>query len=94
MRQILREIPGTACWFGAYETFLRLITPPGVARKDVHPLTIVFAGGLGGMGYWTAFYPAGMYVFGDVLLFVLLFVLCTVDLFRSAPFKPSSVGLI
>jgi hypothetical protein len=54
----LREVPGTAGWFGAYETFVRMLTPPGTTRQELHPLSIVFAGGLGGMAYWVAFYPA------------------------------------
>ena len=55
---LLREIPGTAGWFGAYETFLRTITPPGVKRSELHPGFIVTAGALGGMTYWAAMYPA------------------------------------
>jgi hypothetical protein len=54
----LREVPGTAGWFGAYETFVRMLTPAGTTRQELHPLSIVFAGGLGGMAYWVAFYPA------------------------------------
>ena len=54
---LLREVPGTACWFGAYEMFVRWMTPPGAARRDVSPATIVAAGALGGMSYWTVMYP-------------------------------------
>ena len=52
-----REIPGTACWFGAYEAFLDAMTPAGQAREDVAPTVTVAAGALGGMAYWGIFYP-------------------------------------
>ena len=55
---ILREVPGTACWFGAYEVFLRAMTPPGVPRDSLPSWVIVVAGALGGMSYWTVMYPA------------------------------------
>ena len=48
---VLREIPGTAGWFGAYETFLRGITPPGVKRSELNPGFVVAAGALGGEQY-------------------------------------------
>jgi Mitochondrial carrier protein len=54
---ILRETPGTACWFGAYETFVRAMTPVGAKREDLHPAVIVTAGALGGMAYWSVMYP-------------------------------------
>ena len=52
-----REVPGTACWFGAYEAFLDAMTPRGQAREDVAPATTIAAGALGGMAYWGIFYP-------------------------------------
>lgn len=55
---LLREIPGTACWFGAYETFVRAMTPAGGARKDLHQGWVIAAGALGGMAYWVVMYPA------------------------------------
>ncbi len=58
MGTLLREIRGTAGWFGAYETFLRGITPPGVKRSELNPGFVVAAGALGGMVYWAAMYPA------------------------------------
>jgi len=57
MGTLLREIPGTAGWFGAYETFLRAITPTNVKRSELHPGFIVTAGALGGMTYWALMYP-------------------------------------
>lgn len=55
---MLREIPGTACWFGAYESFLRSMTPAGTSREQLSSLTVVTAGALGGMSYWAVMYPA------------------------------------
>ena len=55
---LLREIPGTACWFGAYETFVRAMTPAGKRREDLHPAVVITAGALGGMSYWAVMYPA------------------------------------
>jgi hypothetical protein len=54
----MREIPGNAAWFGAYETFCRLMTPEGKKRSDLHPAYVAAAGAMGGASYWTAFYPA------------------------------------
>lgn len=55
---MLREVPGTACWFGAYEAIVRRMTPPGKTREDLSPLTIIAAGALGGCAYWTCMFPA------------------------------------
>jgi len=54
---MLREIPGTAAWFGAYEMFARAMTPPGVSRDALPASTIIASGALGGMAYWTIMYP-------------------------------------
>ena len=54
---MLREVPGTMCWFGAYETFVRWMTPEGKSRAELHPMTVVVAGALGGMSYWAIMYP-------------------------------------
>jgi hypothetical protein len=55
---LLREIPGTACWFGAYETFIRAMTPVGRRREELHQGWVITAGALGGMAYWAVLYPA------------------------------------
>jgi hypothetical protein len=55
---LLREVPGTACWFGAYESFLRAFAPPGQPRDALHPATVIAAGASGGMAYWAVMYPA------------------------------------
>ena len=55
---MLREVPGTAAWFAAYESFVRGMTPPGVRREDLPASTIITAGALGGVAYWCIMYPA------------------------------------
>jgi hypothetical protein len=52
---LLREVPGTAAWFGMYELSLTTL-----CKKDEEPKSwqVILAGGTGGMGYWGAFYPA------------------------------------
>ena len=55
---MLREIPGTACWFGAYETFLRRLAPSDADRDALHPAAIIAAGACGGISYWAVMYPA------------------------------------
>lgn len=55
---MLREVPGTACWFGAYETFVRWMTPAGTKREDLNPWIIITAGALGGFAYWGIMYPS------------------------------------
>ena len=55
MGTLLREIPGTASWFGMYEYTRRTLTPAG---EEPSSLVTIIAGGIGGMGYWGAFYPA------------------------------------
>lgn len=34
------------------------MTPPGKKKEDLSALTTIVAGALGGMAYWSAFYPA------------------------------------
>jgi hypothetical protein len=55
---MLREVPGTACWFGAYESFLRRLAPRDADRDKLHPLAIIAAGASGGVAYWAVMYPA------------------------------------
>eukprot|EP00053_Salpingoeca_punica_P011955 m.106680 g.106680 ORF g.106680 m.106680 type:complete len:299 (-) comp15819_c1_seq2:1038-1934(-) len=55
---LAREVPGNAAWFGVYENLCRKMTPVGGTRADLKPHQQMLAGGLSGMAYWTAFYPA------------------------------------
>ena len=54
---LLREVPGTAAWFGMYELSLSTLCN---YTKEEEPKAwhVILAGGTGGMGYWGAFYPA------------------------------------
>jgi ornithine carrier protein len=52
---LLREVPGTAAWFGMYELSLSTLCKKEEEPKAWH---VILAGGTGGMGYWGAFYPA------------------------------------
>jgi hypothetical protein len=53
---ILREVPGTAAWFGMYEMSLQMLCDN--PEEDPKSWQVITAGGVGGMGYWGAFYPA------------------------------------
>eukprot|EP00052_Salpingoeca_macrocollata_P012586 m.97921 g.97921 ORF g.97921 m.97921 type:complete len:294 (+) comp18549_c0_seq3:103-984(+) len=54
---LLREIPGNAAWFFTYETARRWFA--GERHLDeLKPYETMVSGGLAGMAYWTAFYPA------------------------------------
>mmetsp|Transcript_33639 Transcript_33639/g.78794 ORF Transcript_33639/g.78794 Transcript_33639/m.78794 type:complete len:215 (-) Transcript_33639:14-658(-) len=55
---LLREVPGNVAWFGAYEMFCRLLTPSGKTKDDLPPYYIAAAGAMGGIAYWSAFFPA------------------------------------
>ena len=57
---LVREIPGNACWFGFYEMTLRKVfMPAGKTKKEDCPwYAFPIAGGAGGLGYWSALFPA------------------------------------
>lgn len=55
---LLREVPGTAAWFGMYEWTLGQLTRGAAADDEPAGWKVIAAGGAGGMGYWGAFYPA------------------------------------
>lgn len=55
---LLREIPGNAAWFGVYETACTMMTPVNGTKDDLKVHQLMLAGGLSGMAYWTAFFPA------------------------------------
>lgn len=54
---LARDIPANACYFGIYEMFKRGMTAPGQKTSDLSPLKIMFAGGMGGIGYWGITFP-------------------------------------
>lgn len=55
---LLREVPGNAAWFGFYELVLKWWTPPGKSKDACPWYAFPIAGGIGGLMYWTAFFPA------------------------------------
>eukprot|EP00126_Sphaerothecum_destruens_P006453 Sdes_comp19362_c0_seq1m10605 len=55
---LIREAPSYAAYFASYEYILRLMTPPGKNTRDLSPMAIMFAGGLGGIIAWLSSYPA------------------------------------
>ena len=55
---LLREGPGNACYFAGYEMFCRALTPKGQDRSELAPWRRMTAGALGGIAYWTSFFPA------------------------------------
>lgn len=55
---LAREVPGNAAWFGFYHATKRLMTPAGASPDDLPLWKLMLAGGVGGVCYWTAFFPA------------------------------------
>lgn len=54
-----RETPGNAAFFGFYNISKRMFaTGPGETAENLPFWKILLAGGFGGVGYWTAFFPA------------------------------------
>lgn len=56
---MLREIPGNGAWFATYEIACNAIARQlNCKRNELGPMSLIVAGGVGGMAYWGAFYPA------------------------------------
>ena len=53
-----RETPGNAAFFASYHTAKRLIAGPNETSETLPFWKLLIAGGFGGVGYWTAFFPA------------------------------------
>jgi hypothetical protein len=54
-----RETPGNAAFFGCYNAAKRsFASAPGETPDNLPLWKILLAGGCGGVGYWTAFFPA------------------------------------
>ncbi|KAG0032672.1 carnitine transporter [Podila clonocystis] len=54
---LLRDGPGYAAYFGAYELIKRAFIPHGGTAADLNPLTIMFAGGMAGVAMWSIAIP-------------------------------------
>lgn len=51
---LLRTTPATAFYFGTYEGVRELLLKPGETRSEQSSWSVLLAGGLGGMAYWTS----------------------------------------
>ncbi|PIA15893.1 putative mitochondrial carnitine/acylcarnitine carrier protein [Coemansia reversa NRRL 1564] len=54
---LLRDIPGSVAYFGAYEFIKKALTGNNAGEGPISPLAIVTAGGLAGMATWTVAIP-------------------------------------
>ncbi|RKP08028.1 mitochondrial carrier domain-containing protein [Thamnocephalis sphaerospora] len=55
---LLRDVPGSVAYFGAYELFKKWFTPAGKSAGDISPVAVFCAGGLAGMANWAIAIPA------------------------------------
>jgi len=55
---LMRDIPGSVAYFGAYEVVKRALTPKGSKPEDLKPLAVLFAGGMAGVANWSVAIPA------------------------------------
>jgi len=54
---LLRDVPGSMAYFGGYEVFKKLLTPKGSHSSELHPLSILLAGGMAGVCNWVVSIP-------------------------------------
>jgi len=54
---VLRDMPGTAIYFGSFSFLNQFFIPEGGDINSLRPATLLFTGGLAGMLSWAAFYP-------------------------------------
>jgi len=54
---LLRDIPGSVAYFGAYEAVKKMLTPKGSKPEDLKPIPILIAGGMAGVANWTVAIP-------------------------------------
>eukprot|EP01135_Chromosphaera_perkinsii_P000542 Nk52_evm4s123 gene=Nk52_evmTU4s123 len=55
---VVREAPSYAAYFASYDVLCKLLTPEGKETKDLSPIAVMFAGGIGGIIAWLSSYPA------------------------------------
>jgi solute carrier family 25 carnitine/acylcarnitine transporter 20/29 len=53
----LRTTPATAVYFGVYEFAKTLQLAPGQSKDDLSSMSVLTAGGLGGVSYWLSSFP-------------------------------------
>jgi len=51
---LVRDVPGSAVYYGAYEVTKRLLTP---ANSTLNPAAVLFAGGMAGVAMWSIAIP-------------------------------------
>ncbi|KAJ1994503.1 carnitine transporter [Dimargaris cristalligena] len=54
---LLRDIPGSVAYFGAYELFKQMFTPEGAEPGQLSTVAVLMAGGLAGMANWAVAIP-------------------------------------
>ncbi|KAI8391676.1 mitochondrial carrier domain-containing protein [Radiomyces spectabilis] len=54
---LLRDSPGSAAYFVAYELIKKALTPAGSRPEDLNPGAVLFAGGMAGVAMWTIAIP-------------------------------------
>jgi len=54
---LLRDVPASAMYFMSYEWLLNMLKPEGKSRKDLSPLSTLFAGGMAGIFNWAVAIP-------------------------------------
>ncbi|KAG0164341.1 carnitine transporter [Apophysomyces sp. BC1034] len=54
---LLRDSPGSAAYFVAYELVKKALTPEGSRPEDLNPGAVLFAGGMAGVAMWTIAIP-------------------------------------
>ncbi|KAF8935275.1 mitochondrial carrier domain-containing protein [Dissophora ornata] len=54
---LLRDGPGSAAYFVAYELVKKALIPAGGTANDLNPLSVLFAGGMAGVAMWTIAIP-------------------------------------
>ncbi|KAF7729129.1 carnitine transporter [Apophysomyces ossiformis] len=54
---LLRDSPGSAAYFVAYELVKKALTPAGSRPEDLNPGAVLFAGGMAGVAMWTIAIP-------------------------------------
>ncbi|KAI8322182.1 mitochondrial carrier, partial [Martensiomyces pterosporus] len=54
---LLRDVPGSVAYFGAYELIKKALTSQSAGQGSISPLAIVTAGGLAGMANWAVAIP-------------------------------------
>lgn len=54
---LLRDSPGSAAYFVAYELLKKALTPAGAGPEALNPGAVLFAGGMAGVAMWTIAIP-------------------------------------